>query len=110
MRHISYALNGRGSVALKEKRYEDAERFFKEGIHSANEFGRVEELARGQLGLGSVYFETNTDPKAALTLVTESMEGFQRQGMQHEVRLGQEFLQRILKSHPQLAAYLQPHG
>ncbi len=110
VRHISYAYNGLGFVSLKEKRYEDAERYFKEGIYSANEFGRVEELARGQLGLGSVYFETNVDPKAALTLVTESMEGFQRQGMQHEIRLGQEFLQRILKAHPQLAAFQQSHG
>lgn len=110
IRHVSYALNGLGFVALKEKRYDDAERSFKEGIHSANEFGRVDELARGQLGLASVYLETNTDPKAALMLVTGSMEGFQRQGMQHEIRLGQELLQKILKLHPQLAAYQQSHG
>ena len=110
VRHISYALNGLGFVALKEKRYEDAERFFKEGIQSANEFGRVEELARGQLGLASVYLESNADPKAALRLVNESMEGFQRQGMQHEIRLGQEFLQKILTLHPQLATHQQSHG
>jgi tetratricopeptide (TPR) repeat protein len=110
VRHVSYALNGLGFVALKEKRFEDAERYFEEGIRSANEFGRVDELARGQLGLASVHLETNTDPKAALALVTESMDGFQRQGMQHEVRLAQELLQKLLKAHPQLAAYRQSHG
>ncbi len=110
VRHISYALNGLGFVALKEKRFDNAERYFKDGIQSANEFGRVDELARGQLGLASVYFETNFDPKTALTLVNESMEGFQRQGMQHEIRLGQDLLQRILKAHPQMAAFQKTHG
>src|SRR5512134_3473800 len=51
VRHISYALNGLGFVALKERRYEEAQCFFSEGIQSAEEFGRVDELARGQLGL-----------------------------------------------------------
>ncbi len=83
-----------------------AERYFKEGIQSANEFGRVDELARGQFGLATVYLETKADPKTALALVTESMGGFQRQGMQHEIRLAQELQQRIVKLHPQLAAYL----
>ena len=106
IRHVSYALNGLGSVALQEKRFEDAERYFKEGIQSANEFGRVDELARGQFGLATVYLETKADPKTALALVTESMGGFQRQGMQHEIRLAQELQQRIVKLHPQLAAYL----
>ncbi len=62
------ALNGLGFVALKEKRYEDAKRFFMEGIQSAEEFGRVDELAKGQLGLASVYFETEADLKTALIL------------------------------------------
>ena len=110
VRHVSYALNGLGFVALREKQFEDAERYFKEGIQSANEFGRVEELARAQLGLASIYLDTNTDPKAALMLVSEALEGFQRQGMQHEIRLGQELLQKILKAHPQLAVYQQSHG
>lgn len=110
VRHVSYALNGLGFVALREKRFEDAERYFKEGIQSANEFGRVEELARGQFGLASVQFETNSDPKTAVTLAAESMEGFQRQGMQHEIRLGEELLQKILKAHPQMAVYRQSHG
>lgn len=110
VRHISYALNGLGFVAWKEKRFEDAERYFREGIRSAEEFGRVDELARGQLGLASVQFETNTDLKTALVLVTESMDGFQRQGMQHEIRLAQELLQKLLKAHPHMAAYRQSHG
>ncbi|MCC6500289.1 MAG: tetratricopeptide repeat protein [Anaerolineales bacterium] len=110
VRHVSYALNGLGFVALREKQFEDAERYFKEGVQSANEFGRVEELARAQLGLASIYLDTNTEPKAALMLVTEALEGFQRQGMQHEIRLGQELLQKILKAHPQLAVYQQSHG
>jgi tetratricopeptide (TPR) repeat protein len=46
VRHISYALNGLGFVALKEKRYEDAKLLFMEGIQSAEEFGRVDELAK----------------------------------------------------------------
>ena len=52
VRHISYALNGLGFVALKEKRYEDAKRFFTEGIQSAEEFGRVDELAQGTTWAG----------------------------------------------------------
>ena len=63
VRHISYALNGLGFVALKEKRYDEARGFFMEGIQSAEEFGRVDELAKGQLGLASVYLETETDLK-----------------------------------------------
>ncbi len=110
VRHISYALNGLGFVALMEKRYEDAEKYFSEGIQSAEEFGRVDELARGQLGLASVCFQTGSDPKKALVLVNESMDGFQRQGMQYEIRLGQELLQRILSGHPQLAGLQQAHG
>jgi tetratricopeptide (TPR) repeat protein len=61
VRHISYALNGLGFVELKERNHEDARRFFKEGIQSAEEFGRVDELAKGQLGLASVHLETDTD-------------------------------------------------
>src|SRR5574341_1261712 len=86
VRHISYALNGLGFVALKEKRYEDAKGFFMEGIQSAEEFGRVDELAKGQLGLASVYLETGTDLKAALILVNESIDSFQHQGMQYEIQ------------------------
>jgi tetratricopeptide (TPR) repeat protein len=88
VRHISYALNGLGFVALKEKRYEDAERFFSAGIQSAEEFGRVDELARGQLGLASVHFETGTDLDLARTLVEESIESFQQQGMQYQIQKG----------------------
>ena len=88
VRHISYALNGLGFVALKEKRYEDAERFFSAGIHSAEEFGRVDELAKGQLGLASVHLETGRDLGTALTLVNESIESFQQQGMQFQIQKG----------------------
>jgi tetratricopeptide (TPR) repeat protein len=96
VRHISYALNGLGFVALIEKRFEDAKHFFTEGIQSAEEFGRVDELARGQLGLASVYFETDADLTAALNLVKESIESFQHQGMQYEIQKGQMLQEKIL--------------
>ncbi len=98
VRHISYALNGLGFVELKEKNFEDAKRFFTEGIRSAEEFGRVDELARGQFGLASVLLETDTDLDTALVLVNESLESFQRQGMQHEIRQSQELHENILNT------------
>ena len=102
VRHISYALNGLGFVALREKRFEDAKGFFLEGIQSAEEFGRVDELAKGQLGLASVYLETDTDPKTALILINESIESFQQQGMQYEIQKAKILQDEILKTHPQI--------
>jgi tetratricopeptide (TPR) repeat protein len=96
VRHISYALNGLGFVALLEKRFDEAKQFFREAIQSAEEFGRVDELARGQLGLASVYFETRADLKAALELVNESLESFQQQGMQYEIQKSQMLQEKIL--------------
>lgn len=98
IRHISYALNGLGFVELKERNYAEAERLFKEGIQSAEEFGRVDELARGQFGLASVYFETDTDLDSAMMYINDSLESFQRQGMQHEIRQSQELLEKILET------------
>jgi len=98
VRHISYALNGLGFVALKGKNYADAKRFFSEGIRSARSFGRVDELARGQFGLASVHFETSDDLKTALTLVNESIESFQQQGMQYEIQKGQVLQEKILNA------------
>jgi tetratricopeptide (TPR) repeat protein len=98
VRHVSYALNGLGFVALTEKRYEDAERYFSEGIRSAEEFRRVDELARGQLGLASVYLETGTDLDGALKLINESTESFQRQGMQYEIQSSQATREKILNA------------
>ena len=98
VRHISYALNGLGFVALKGKNYADAKRFFSEGIQSARSFGRVDELARGQFGLASVHFETSDDLKTALTLVNESIESFQQQGMQYEIQKGQALQEKILNA------------
>ena len=102
VRHISYALNGLGFIALREKRYEDAKGFFIEGIQSAEEFGRVDELAKGQLGLASVYLETDTDLKTALILINESIESFQQQGMQYEIQKAKVLQEEILKTHPQI--------
>jgi tetratricopeptide (TPR) repeat protein len=98
VRHVSYALNGLGFVALIEKRYEDAERYFSEGIRSAEEFGRVDELARGQFGLASAYLERGTDLAEALKLINESTESFQRQGMQYEIQNSQATREKILKA------------
>jgi tetratricopeptide (TPR) repeat protein len=98
VRHISYALNGLGFVALMEKRYEDAKRFFTEGIQSAEEFGRVDEIAKGQLGLASVYFATGADLKTALMLANESLESFQQQGMQYEIQRSQTLQEKILNA------------
>jgi len=102
VRHVSYALNGLGFVALKEQRYEDAKRFFTAGIQSAEEFGRVDELAKGQLGLASVFFETGTDMKTALVLVNESIDSFQQQGMQFEIHKAKVLQEEILKAHPRI--------
>jgi hypothetical protein len=102
VRHISYALNGLGFVALTEKRFEDAKHFFTEGIQSAEEFGRVDELARGQLGLASVYLEMGADLRAVLRLVNESIESFQQQGMQYEIQKSQTLQEKILKAQTQL--------
>jgi tetratricopeptide (TPR) repeat protein len=98
VRHISYALNGLGFVALKEKRYADAKQFFVDGIQSAKEFGRVDELARGQFGLASVHFEIGEDLKTALLLINESIESFQQQGMQYEIQKGQTLQEKILNA------------
>lgn len=98
VRHISYALNGLGFVALKQKRYEDANCFFVDGIRSAEEFGRVDELAKGQLGLASVYFKTHADLNTALILVNESIESFQQQGMQYQIQKGLALREEILKA------------
>ena len=102
VRHISYALNGLGFVALKEKNYEEAKRFFMDGIQSAEEFGRVDELAKGNLGLASVYLETDTDLKTALVLINESIESFQQQGMQYEIQKAKVLQDDILKANPQI--------
>ncbi|MBC7877312.1 MAG: tetratricopeptide repeat protein [Anaerolineales bacterium] len=104
VRHISYALNGLGFVALKGKNYDDARRFFTEGIQSAEEFGRVDELAKGQLGLASVCFETGVGLKTALTLVNDSIESFQQQGMQYEIQKSITLQEKILKAQPQTIA------
>jgi tetratricopeptide (TPR) repeat protein len=103
VRHISYALNGLGFVALKEKDYEAARRFFSEGLQSARAFGRVDELARGQLGLAAVHLETDGDLKIALALVNDSIESFQQQGMQYEIQKGQGLQDKILKAQSQTA-------
>ena len=102
VRHVSYALNGLGFVALKEKSYEEAKRFFMEGIQSAEEFGRVDELAKGNLGLASVYLETATDLKTALVLINDSIESFQQQGMQYEIQKAKVLQEEILKADPQI--------
>jgi tetratricopeptide (TPR) repeat protein len=98
VRHISYALNGLGFVALKEKRFEEAQQYFGEGIRSAQEFGRVDEIARGQLGLASVYYETGMDLNAALVLINESTESFQQQGMQYEIQNSQVLREKIIRA------------
>jgi tetratricopeptide (TPR) repeat protein len=102
IRHISLALNGLGFVALKEKRYEDAKRLFLDSIQSAEEFGRIEELAKGQLGLASVYLETETDLKTSLILVIEAIETFHQLGMQYEIQRRQALRERIMKAQPQI--------
>lgn len=104
VRHVSYALNGLGFVALKEKHYDESKRFFTEGIQSAEEFGRVDELAKGQMGLASVYLETNTDLQTALVWVNESLENFQRQGMQYEIQKCLALQEAIMKVQSQTTA------
>jgi tetratricopeptide (TPR) repeat protein len=102
IRHISLALNGLGYVALKEKKFQDAQNYFMESIQSAEEFGRVEELAKGQIGLASVYVETNQDLKTGLILVIEATETFHQLGMQYELRISQLLRERIMQANPQV--------
>jgi tetratricopeptide (TPR) repeat protein len=102
IRHISLALNGLGFVALREKRFDEARQSFMDAIQSAEEFGRLDELARGQLGLASVHFETRTNLKKGLMLVTDAMESFQLLGMQYEIQKSQALREKILNEQPGL--------
>jgi tetratricopeptide (TPR) repeat protein len=102
IRHISLALNGLGFIALKEKRFKDAKQLFSEAVQSAEEFGRIDELAKGQLGLASVNIETNADLKMALILIIEAIESFQQLGMQYEIQKAQSLREQILKKQPQI--------
>ena len=102
IRHISLALNGLGFVALREKHYEEAKQFFMDAIQSAEEFGRVDELAKGQVGLASVSFETGTDLKNSLLLINGSIESFQQLGMQYEIQKSLELRGKVLKAQPKI--------
>lgn len=102
IRHVSLALNGLGYVALREKRYEDAIHIFVESIQSAEEFGRIEELAKGQVGLATAYLETDSDLKTSLILVIEAIETFHQLGMQYEIQKSQALRERIMKAQPQI--------
>jgi len=106
VRHVSYALNGLGFVALTEKDYDSARRYFSEGIKSAEEFGRGDELARGSFGLSLVYFETKLGLKTALTLVNNSIEIFQQHGMQYEVQKSRSLQDKIRNELSQVAEHL----
>jgi hypothetical protein len=97
-------------VALKEKRYEEAIRLFSDGIQSAEEFGRVDELAKGQFGLASAILETGLGLKTALTLVHESIESFQKQGMQYEIQKCQNLQEKILNARSQATTPDQQNG
>jgi hypothetical protein len=61
----------------------------------------VDELAKGQFGQASVYLETNKDLHMALVLINESLENFQRQGMQYEIRKSLSLQEAILLAQPQ---------
>ena len=76
-------------------RYRDAA-----GKVRMNNIGRVDEIARGQLGLASVYLETGIDLKNGLLLVTTSIESFQQLGMQYEIQKSQALRENILKAQP----------
>jgi LuxR family glucitol operon transcriptional activator len=102
IRHVSLAMNGLGFVALSEKRYDDARRLFLDSIQSAEEFGRIEELAKGQLGLASVYLQSGTDLKTSLIMVIEAIETFHQLGMQYEIQKSQALRERIMKAQPQI--------
>jgi hypothetical protein len=52
--------------------------------------------------LASVYLETGSDLRTALTLINESIESFQQQGMQYEIQKAKVLQDEILKSHPQI--------
>ncbi|MEP0806509.1 MAG: tetratricopeptide repeat protein [Chloroflexota bacterium] len=110
IRHVSYALNGLGFVALKQKKYAEAENYFREGIRSAEEFGRVDELARGQFGLASVYLEMDADLDNALMFINDALDSFQRQGMQHEIRQSQELHEKILETLSKRRQTQSDHG
>lgn len=104
IRHISLALNGLGFTALREKRFEEARQYFVDAIQSAEEFGRLDELARGQVGLASVHLEMRSDLKESLILTNESIETFQQLGMQYELQKARALCERILKEQPGLLA------
>ena len=77
----------------------------------AVEFGRVDELAKGQLGLASVRLETTADLNTALTLVNEAIESFQQQGMQYEIQKSRALRDDIMKAQsPTVTPQQQENG
>ncbi|HEX2997166.1 MAG TPA: hypothetical protein VHP14_20255 [Anaerolineales bacterium] len=58
----------------------------------------MDELAKGQLGLASVYLKTHADLNTALILINESIESFQQQGMQYQIQKGLALREEILKA------------
>lgn len=95
VRHISYSLNGLGFVALREDEPEEARRCFSESIQAAEQVGRIEEAARGKLGMAMVMLSSNAAPEAGTALANEALEVFTRQGMQHEIAWAKNVLRQF---------------
>jgi len=97
IRHISYSLNGLGFVALKEGKTEEATCYFNRSIQAAEQYGRLDELARGKLGLATLLLEARMDAGKGISLTREAIEVFNKQGMQHEVSWAQGILDDLTK-------------
>ncbi len=101
IRHISYSLNGLGKIALQQKNLQAAQGYFTDSVQAAEQYGRLDELARGKLGLASVLLDSNGDLRTGVVLVNEALEIFNKQGMQHEISQAQDKLDQL---HQRLAA------
>ncbi|GAA6619387.1 tetratricopeptide repeat protein [Scytonema sp. NUACC26] len=98
-RHISIGLNGLGFVALRQGQFSEAEQFFHQSMDAAGESSiRQEEKARAKLGLAEIAIEQSAIEQAVM-LAREALETFKQVGMQHEIHLAQQLIERF--SHTQ---------
>ncbi len=94
-RHISIGLNGLGFVALQQGRLNEAAQFFHQSMDAAGESSiRQEEKARAKLGLAEIAVKQSATEQA-VKLAQEALETFKQVGMQHEIHLAQQLIDRF---------------
>ncbi len=94
LRHTPYSLTGLGFVAFQEGDVRQAADLFRQSAQAAETFGRAEELARAKFGLAHVAQVQGSNAEAML-LALAVLDTFRTMGMQHEIRLVQQFIETI---------------